>query len=251
MQEIKDPATLTQDARRFYLNQITHATDSWLSQPEWAGCAELKVVADKELVTLGFDGSKSRKRGVADATALIGCRVSDGHLFEIRVWEQPEGLAGKDWEVPVVEVDAEVTAAFDKYRVVGFYADPAKWESYVAQWEAAYHKRLVAKASSKHPIEWWITHGRSILVGRALEQFHSAVVDKDLTHDGSSVLTRHVLNARRRVQRNTLWIAKDHPDSARKIDAAWASVLAYAARLDALAAGVLNTTPTFVPRRIR
>jgi hypothetical protein len=79
--EVWDPDTDPQDARRFYLNQVTHATDAWLSQPEWAACAAPdKVVGDGEAVTLGFDGSKGRTRGVADSTGIVGCRVSDGHL---------------------------------------------------------------------------------------------------------------------------------------------------------------------------
>jgi phage terminase large subunit-like protein len=230
--EIWDPATHPQDARRFYLNQITHASDSWLSQPEWAGCAEpVKVVADRDTIVLGFDGSRSRARGVTDATALIGCRVSDGHLFELGIWEQPDG-------------------PFGRYKVVGFFADPAKWESYIASWEAMYHGQLKVKSTREHPIQWWMTGGRSHMTVRALEQFHSAVVDKELSHDGSFTLTRHVLNARRRTSRTGVQIAKEHPDSPRKIDAAVAAVLAWQARLAAVAGGV-GTTGTFVPRRIR
>jgi hypothetical protein len=249
--EVWDPATDPQDARRFYLNQITHASDAWLSQPEWAGCSHPEtVVADREAITLGFDGSRKRARGVTDATALIGCRVSDGHLFELAIWEQPAGATGEGWQVPTTEVDAAVAMAFDRYNVVGFFADPALWESYVAGWEAKYHKRLKVKSTRDHPIEWWMTGGRSGLVVRALEQFHSAVVDGELSHDGSFTLTRHVLNARRRPSRSGIQIAKEHPDSPRKIDAAVAAVLAWQARLAAVAAGAGADT-TAVPRRIR
>lgn len=237
--EVWDPATSPEDGRRYYLNQITHATDSWLSQPEWAGCADVeKIVADGEPITLGFDGSRRRSRGVTDATALIGCRVSDGHLFEIGVWEQPEGQAGENWQVPTTEVDAAVRTTFNSFNVVGFFADPAKWEGIVVDWEARYSGRLQVKASREHPIEWWMTGGRSLQIVRALEQFQSAVLDKELTHDGSFVLTRHVLNARRRESRSGLQIAKEHPDSPRKIDAAVAAVLAWQARLQAVAKGV-------------
>ena len=236
--EVWDPATDPQDARQYYLNQVTHASDAWLSQPEWAGRMDLgRHVADGDVVVLGFDGSRQRARGVTDATALIGCRVSDGHLFELGVWEQPTGPAGDGWMVPTTEVDAAVRGAFDRFSVVGFYADPARWEGFVAQWEALWHKRLRVKATRDHPIEWWFTGGRAGLIVRAVDQFHSAVVDGDLTHDGSSALTRHVLNARRRVGRSGVTIAKEHPDSARKIDAAIAAVLAWQARLDAVAAG--------------
>jgi hypothetical protein len=249
--EVWDPATDPQDARRFYLNQVTHASDAWLSQPEWASCADpAKVVAGGEAIVLGFDGSRSRARGVTDATALVGCRVSDGHLFELGVWEQPSGPLGTDWRVPVTEVEAAVQGAFSRYRVVGFFADPAKWEGWVAQWEAQWHRQLVVKATHHHPIEWWMTGGRAGLIVRALEQFHSAVVDGELSHDGSFVLTRHVLNARRRQSRSGIQIGKEHPDSSRKIDAAVAAVLAWQARLAAIAAGV-GRQPQFVPRRVR
>lgn len=252
VREVWDPATDPQDARRFYLNQITHASDAWLSQPEWAGCTDAtKVVADREVITVGFDGSRRRARGVTDATALIGCRVSDGHLFEIGVWEQPTGPVGLDWQVPVLEVEAALHMAFDRWSVVGCFADPAKWESYLAAWEAKYHARLRVRASRDHPMHWWMTGGRSALIVRALEQFHGAVVDGELTHDGSYALTRHVLNARRRPKRSGVEIAKEHPDSARKIDAAVAAVLAWQARLAAVAAGVGAPAATFVPRRIR
>ncbi|MGY1439624.1 hypothetical protein [Streptomyces reniochalinae] len=175
---------------------------------------------------------------MTDATALVGCRVSDGHLFLLGCWEQPDGPFGQDWEVPTVEVLAAVDDAFRDYKVVGMYADPARWEGHVASWQARYWRKLSIKSSGAHPIQWWMTGGRASLIVRALEKFHGAVVDSELTHDGSSVLTRHVLNARRRESRSGLQIAKEHPDSPRKIDAAVAAVLAWQCRVDALAKGL-------------
>lgn len=248
--EIYDPRNDPQDSRRYYFNQPTSSKDAWLSAPEWNACSAVKEVSKQEEITLGFDGSRKRSRGVADATALVGCRVSDGFLFEIRVWEQPDGPSGDDWEVPTAEVDYEVRKAFETYNVVGMFADPARWESYIAQWESDFGKKLKVKSSLAHPIEWWMSGNRSYLVVRALEQFHSAVIDRELTHDGSRALTRHILNARRRVGRSGMSIAKEHPDSKNKIDAAVAAVLAYQARLQALSKGEA-TKSTFIPRRIR
>lgn len=249
--EIYDPRNDPQDSRRYYFNQPTSSRDAWVSAPEWNACYdEEKTVANGEAITLGFDGSRRRSRGIADATALIGCRVSDGHLFEIQVWEQPDGPAGDDWETPAAEVDATVRQVFKDYNVVAFFADPALWESYIANWESEFGKRLKVKATQRHPIEWWVSGGRSYLMVRALEQFHSAVVDRELTHDGSRILTRHVLNARRRAGRSGMQIAKEHPDSPNKIDAAVASTLAWAARLDALAKNA-NRGASFVPRKLR
>jgi phage terminase large subunit-like protein len=249
LSEFYDPRNDPQDSRRYYFNQPTSSKDAFISSPEWMACAASKTVSKGDEITLGFDGSRKRTRGLTDATALIGCRVSDGHLFEIRIWEQPEGPAGEGWEVPITEVDFEVRQAFENYKVVGMFADPAKWESYVAQWEADFGKKLKVKSSQAHPIEWWMTGNRSYLVVRALEQFQNAVIDKELTHSGLA-LTRHVLNARRRLGRSGVSIAKEHPESPNKIDAAVAAVLAYQARLQALSKGEATKT-TFVPRRIR
>lgn len=249
--EVWDPATEPQTARMYYLNQVTHASDAWLSQPEWAGCADAsKVVADRDAVTLGFDGSRKRTGygRTTDATAIIGCRVSDGHLFEVGVWEQPSGPGGEDWQVPTVEVAAALEGAFRRFRVVGFFADPALWEGHVAGWEAKWGAGLAVKATRDHPIEWWMN--RPSLVVRALEQFHAAVVQQELTHDGSFALTRHVLNARRRTSRSGTQIAKEHPESPRKIDAAVAAVLAWQARLAAVSAGAGVKRRVSAPRRI-
>lgn len=270
VEDFWDPDTDPQDARLFYLNQITHRADSWISGPEWASvrhardcparasdggsldgeCTCHRERIDRtEAITLGFDGSRSRARGVTDATALIGCRVADGHLFQIRVWEQPANET--EWRVPVEEVLTEVDSVFKHHNVVAFYADPAKWESHVAAWEARYGPKLKVKATRQHPIEWWMTGGRAGAVVTALQQFHDAMLDQELSHDGASELTRHVLNAYRKNSRSGTQIGKEHPDSARKIDAAVAAVLAWQARLDALAAGVGRKKKTAAPRRIR
>lgn len=250
--EIWDPRNEPADSRRYYLNQPTSSSDAWLADHEWkARHSAGAVVGKREAVTLGFDGSKSRKRGVTDATALVACRVSDGHMWLVAAWEQPDGPAGVDWEVPTVEVDAAVDQAFKDYNVVGFYADPAKWESYVANWEARHFKRLKVKSSQKHPIEWWINKGRSIIVTRAIDKLHTAIIGGQMTHDGGFVLTRHVLNARRRKGPSGIWIAKEHPDSPKKIDAAWAAIAAFACRLDAVAAGLGTDKQMTAPKRIR
>lgn len=249
--EIWDPDTDPQDARRYYGNAITHATDSWLSQPQWAGCSQpLKIVADGEAITLGFDGSRHRTDKITDATALIACRLSDGHTFPLGIWEQPDGV--DDWWAPTFEIDATVRDAFKRYDVVAFYADPAAdWRSFVAGWEADFGPDLECKVSATHPIEWWMGGQNLSKTVRALAQFHSAVTHKELTHDGSSAFARHVLQARRRQSRVGLTIAKEFPESPKKIDAAVAATLAWQARLDALARGVERSRATKRNNRIR
>ena len=221
-----------QQSRSDFLNQITHASDAWLSQPEWSACEDReKVVAPGDTIVLGFDGSRGRVRGNADATALVGMRVEDRHLFEIRVWEPREG--DRDWSPNATEVDAEVRAAFDRYKVVGFYADPSGWQTHVAQWEAAFGRKLKIKASGNEPISMW-PRGKNSKVTHITEAFHQAVVDGEISHDGGPSLRRHVLNARRRKSRGGGYLLyKEYPESPSKIDAAYASIMAFQACMDA------------------
>jgi hypothetical protein len=252
--EVLEPRADVADSVRYFLNDRTGAENSWLAHYEWSAVGPkpdepFKVVADRDVVTLGFDGSRRRARGVTDATALIGCRVSDGHVFELGVWEQPRGAAGKDWAAPVGEVLAAVDEAFGKYSVVGFYADPAKWESHVATWEAKYGRQLRVRSSREHPVEWWMTGGRSSFTVRALEKFQSAVIDGELSHDGSSALTRHVLAARMVHTRSGTsgeGASRVSARSTRRSRRCWRI-----RRDDALAAGLGVTPVRRVPRRIR
>lgn len=245
VEDFWDPDSTVEDSRKFFLNQITARADSWLSQLEIGPVKDAtKVVAPGEMITLGFDGSRGRKKGITDATALIACRVSDGHVFEPfpeSVWEQPSNFPrNQTWSPPVAVIESAVEQAFKTWKVVGFYADPAMWESYIAKWEARWGKSLLVKSSAAHPIEWWMTGQRSGKTVQALKSFKDAVLNQELTYDGALYLTSHLLNARMVPKGNGIQIEKKHPDSADKIDAAIAAVLAYNARLDAIAAGALR-----------
>lgn len=225
----------TQVARSDFLNQVTHASDSWLSRPELTAVVNSEiVVGPDDPIVVGFDGSRGRARGVADATALIGCRVSDGHMFVLDVWEQPRNAG--DWDVPVADVDARVREVFADYTVVGFYADPNGWTSQISEWEAAFGSRLKVKARREAPMSYW-PKGKDSNVPRLLDELHDAVVNRDCSLDGSTVLIRHMLNARRRKARSGYLIYKAYPDSPDKIDAAYAAVMAWKARLDAVSSG--------------
>lgn len=231
-----DPA----DSRRDLLNQHGSAGNAWVTSIEWAARKAdpltVRPIAPGDLITLGFDGSRSRVKGKADATALVGCRVADGLLFTVRVWEQPDGADGEGWSVDPVQVDAEIAQTFTRFKVAGFYADPAHWETWVSQWEATYRRRLKV-GRREHPIEWWMTGGRMTEIVRATRSLYQAIEMGDMWHDGSADLTRHVLNARRRATQSGVIITKATPDSPNKVDAAVAAILAWQARLDAIAKG--------------
>lgn len=107
-------------------------------------------------------------------------------------------------------------------------------------WEADYGNRVSIKVKRDHPFEWWMTSGSLTHVQQAVESLEGAIRNGDLTHSGEYDLTRHMLNARRKMASGKLTIGKANDYSPNKVDAAVAATLAWQARLDALAAGVGN-----------
>ena len=252
--EIWDPATLVSDAARFYGNKAHADADAFVAEHEWNAALageDVPEVAPDDPVVLGFDGSRHRKKGVTDATALVAMRVSDGLAWPVGVWEQPDTAAGRNWEPPESEIEQTLAEFMASHHVVGFYADPTLWESNVAGWEAAYGDRLKV-GSRNHPIAWRTSQMRRTV--EALETLRNGILDGNVMHVGNSALTRHVLNARLRQTRVGKLIYKEFPDSPRKIDAAYCLMLANQARVDALAVGDLGKKKSrrvYAPRRIR
>jgi phage terminase large subunit-like protein len=220
-QEIDDPATSPDDARRFYLNQIVSTSSSWFEIERFRAAARAFVVSKREPIALGFDGSVRK-----DATALVACRLSDGFCWPLGVWERPLD-APSEWEVPFTEVDDVVRLTLDEWDVRWMFADPAYWQDIVGRWSTDYDGIVY---------EFW-THRRA-LMARAIERFETAVLNGQCTYsalDAHEALPRHVLNAVTEQSASGKLIRKEFPMSSRKIDCAMAAVLAYEARAAALA----------------
>lgn len=236
MKRIWSPTSRPDDSQRKYLNRPTAALDSWTTPEAWAQLVDLdRVVVDGEPIAMFFDGSRSQ-----DATALIGCAISDGHVFPLGIWEPDPGDV--ESVVPVFEVDAAVARAFDRFDVQGFFADVREWESFTkVSWPEAFADRLKVQAvpggKDPQPIAWDM---RSKLFDFtvACELTLAEIGERAFTHDGNAVLGRHVANARERRNRYGVDIRKESPDSRRKIDAAVCMIGARMVRRLVLAAPV-------------
>ena len=228
---IWSPKSRPDDSRRKYLNQPTAAEDAWVTPAEWAVLAlPSRLVQPGEDIALFFDGSLTR-----DATALVGCCMSDGHVFAVGVWE-PKGES-----VPVPEIDSAVEGAFTTWNVRGFFADVKEWEGFTkVTWPERYADQLdvmaVPGGKDPQPIAWDM-RSRSYEFGVAAELTEAEIRDRAFTHDGSAALTRHVGNARRRPSRGVVSIGKESPDSPHKIDAAVCMIGARMVRRLVLASG--------------
>lgn len=219
MERIWDPRSSPDVSRRKYLNQPTAAVDAWITPQAWSAIADPgEVVADGEEIVAFFDGSKSR-----DATALIGCRISDGYVFTIGVWE-PDTSHDTASVVPVAEVDAAVEQMFDRWKVLAFFADVKEWEGFAkVTWPGRYADQLLVHAvpegKDPQPIAWDM-RTRTYDFTLACELTEAEIVEGAFRHDGDSRVTRHAGNARRRPNRFGASIGKESPDSPKKIDAA-------------------------------
>jgi hypothetical protein len=256
--EVYDPDTPPEEARRFYLNQIVAAADSWVAPAEWhknriedlpplrVGLAGSKRERG-DAVTLGFDGSLTD-----DSTALVAVRVEDGAPFLLGIWEKPEGPSGAGWQVPKDEVRDAVAWAFAHLDVVAFFSDVAYWETDVDAWRDEHGERLLVKATTRHAIGWDM-RGHQMDTVRAVENLHRAITDGEVPwgphevhagpargHSGHEILTRHVLNGRRRPNRWGVSFGKESRESPKKVDALAALVLARMARGRVLAEGGLK-----------
>lgn len=106
------------ESRRKWYNQIGASEEAWVSPIEWDLCADPRELVDCDRVVLFFDGSKSD-----DATALVGCRLEDGYVFRVGIWERPPKT--DHWIVDRDDVNLRVEKAFDMWDVVGLWGDPS------------------------------------------------------------------------------------------------------------------------------
>jgi phage terminase large subunit-like protein len=183
---------------------------TWLAPEEWAARANRdRRLEQGERLVLGFDGSYRR-----DATALVACTL-DGFVSPLEVWERPE-RAPADWKVPREEVDDAVADAMERFDVLELACDPPGWHSEIEGWRETYGNVVLDFPTNERR-----------RMATACNRSRAAVLEGDLTHDGSAVLARHVGHT---VAKDTPYgqiITKDGNSSPRKIDAAVAAVVAF------------------------
>lgn len=226
----RDPA----QAERFFLNRVHAGEDVIFDVAAWADAADpAHVVADNALISIGVDGARRE-----DDLAIIATELETFHQWPLFIASRPE-FAGPDYEHDLEAADAAIAAAFDRYDVALLYADPQGIYHLVDRWIGRYGKERCA--------EWFTNQPSSRKVGHAVANYVTAVANGDMSHDGDSVFTRHILNARRKSLstldddgRPMYSLQKDRPHSRNKIDAAMAAMLSCEARSDAIAKGALN-----------
>lgn len=227
---ILDTRNPPSQSRRWWYNQLVAAEDAWVSPQEWdaRGAPELEVSPTDEIVVF-FDGSKSD-----DATGIAGCRVSDGHVITLGMWQRPpKNRPGHaEWLAPREAIDQRMIEVFDTHNVVAFWADPSHaredetleryWDDLIDIWHRRWRDDLQLWAQpGKHSVMWDMTSStRTEEFTAAVERTLDDIQDGAFTHDGDGRMRIHVTNARRAPNRFGVSIAKASRHSKKKIDLA-------------------------------
>lgn len=229
---IGNPSNAPSESRRKWYNQITASEDAWTEPNEIDPLRDLtKVVEQGEEIVLFFDGSKSD-----DATGLVGCRMSDGHVFTLGMWQRPPGRRGDGWLAPREDVDAAVIKAHSDFRVTAFFGDPSHvltdetadlyWDPLFQRWHERYKGKYRIWADGKsHAVMFDMSdRAKSRQFAAAVAFTLEEIKSGSFTWDGDARMRRHLLNARRYPVQGLVSIAKSSRESKKKIDLAVCAV---------------------------
>lgn len=182
----------------------------------------------RDVITIGIDGAR-----FVDAVAAIATHVVSGHQWPLKIIERPKS-APIDYEHSFDLFDGALLEAWEQWRVWRIYVDPQWIDHWLEKWQGRWgQKRVIA----------WHTN-RQKQIAWAVRNYTDALGAGDVSHNGDPDLLAHVRNARKEKlnvfddkHRQMHTLAKDRPDSPRKIDAAMAAVISWEARGDCIAAG--------------
>jgi len=227
----RDPTADKAYLERVWLNRLVRSSDKAFDFETWQSLILKDFIPPPgDTITLGFDGARWR-----DSTALVATHLKTGYQWLVGLWEKPQNV--DEWEVPEEEVSAAVDEAFSIWNVWRMYCDPPYWETQVATWAGRY--------GDKRVISWYTNRMKQMAY--AIQSFNTAIMAKELCHEGNPDYSRHIGNAVRKKlnmvdeKGEPLWVIyKERADSPFKIDAAMAGILSWQARTDALTEGVAD-----------
>src|SRR5690606_13851997 len=249
-QEIMDTRNPPSRSRRFWYNQIVSAEDAWVDARDLSYCVvdeDVQHLYPGDEIVMFLDCSKSD-----DATALVACRLDDGLVSVLGLWQRPPGTRGDDWIVSREVVDQAVAYAFETYRVAAFWGDPSHvlddetqdryWDRHFDEWHRRYSKNLLlwaVKGVDGHSVMWDMSSQRRIeqftaaaermaleIAETANNRRLNAKAPQSFVYDGDGRLTTHIKNAKRYPNKFGTSVWKGHRESKRKIDAAVAAIAA-------------------------
>lgn len=227
---ITSPSTREVDARRFFFNEIVPPHALWIPKQSWKAAERDAKLKKTDLISLGF---RIRKY----CAAIVAVRLKDQTVFVLDKWERP-GDAGRNWEVPYVEIDNRMRTILDKYNVYNVVASPENFQDIVGRWSIDYDGDVDVE-------ELWVSRNRQKWAD-SIELFETGILTQRLTHNGDEDLERHVMNCFIDEISQGRIIRQETVNSQRYIVIAEAAVLAARASAEAIEDGALKAGPSRV-----
>lgn len=233
IKSILDKRNSAARSRRFWYNQVDAAEDAWIDPKDLDQCPKKNgELRSGDEIVLFIDCSKSD-----DATGLVGCRISDGAVGTLGMWQPPpkKREGSEKWLAPRAAIDHAVDETFETYKVVAFWGDPSHtrddetqeryWDGLFDEWHRRYGDQLelwaVPGKQDGHAVMWDMTSpARVEQFTAAAERTQGDIAEHVLLWDGDGRLRSHARNARRAPNRWGVSLAKKHRESKRKIDLA-------------------------------
>ncbi|MGV9536571.1 terminase large subunit domain-containing protein [Streptosporangium sandarakinum] len=189
-------------------NQWVSSAVTWLPAGAWEACADPgQAIEPHSRVVLGFDGSR-----VGDCTGLVAVSVGERpHVEVLGLWEKPGDQL--EWTVPRAQVKDAIREACRRFDVVEIAWDEYLWLDAAEDLEAEGLPVVIFPQNISR-------------MGPATQRMYEAVADRGVTHSGDPRLARHFANATTKTDARGTRIAKDKPNSPRKIDLAVCAVMA-------------------------
>jgi hypothetical protein len=240
VQEILDVRDPPSRQRRFWYNQCLSTETAWVAAQDFDACANPELGVGLELLRQDrvegrwfIFGDMSKND---DATALMGCRLHDGHLVTLGMWQKPPQGRDEGWSTPRGDVVARIDRCMAVMDVIGLWIDPSHtredetqeqyWSATIDDLHRRYRGTLKLWAvKNKHAVEWdMASPARTAEFTAGAERMAADIESQELTHDGDPRLRIHVRNAQRYPNRWGMSIGKDRRGSQRKIDLAAAAI---------------------------
>ncbi len=168
--------------RRYFLNQWTEASETWLPEGTWDGAQVPAFTFDPTLPT--YVGTDAATKHDSTAHVLAQWNPESGKLrLRARIWERPWDPRTRrpveGWKLPIAEIENELRDYHRAYNLSACGYDPALFERSAQQLEA---EGLPMEEVPQ-------TDQRMVPAAQALYQL---IADGKVEHEGGEDFTRHM-----------------------------------------------------------
>jgi len=192
--------------RRLHLGQWTKSREQWITAEAFEACPHGDIEPGDEVV-LAVDASFTN-----DSTVIVAA-TTDKRLKILEIWERPLD-ADESYRVPLNQVTQRLQELIEEYKPRACVYDPFALQHAMTE---------ISDITGALLIEFPQSPKRMV---PACSRFAELVLTRQLYHDHSPVLTRHIANCHTKSDRYGVRVTKEHRGSKRKIDAAVAAIMA-------------------------